>query len=169
MDTFQTIISRRSIRHFKPGKISETEIEKLLTAAMQAPSARNTQSWQFVVITDKAIMIKIPQFHPYAEMLHEASVAIAVCGDQSLEQNVGYIIQNCSAATQNILLTAHDLGLGAVWLGIYPREPRMAGMKDLLQLPEYIVPVSLVALGHPDEKLETVVRFMPDRVHYDKW
>ena len=119
METFETIFSRRSIRKYNTKPVEDKKIQKLLKAAMYAPSARNTQPWQFVIVTERKILAKIEQLHPYAKMLAEAPLAILVCGDKILEPIEGYLNTNCSVATQNILLAAHDLGLGSVWLGIY--------------------------------------------------
>jgi len=169
METIQAIISRRSIRKYKSQAVENEKIEQLLKAAMYAPSARNTQSWQFIVISDRAMFDEIRRVHPYAGMLKEATLAILICGDKTLETNEGYLNTNCSASTQNILLAAHDLGLGSVWLGVYPREERMNALSSLFKLPEHIIPISLVAVGYPAEAKETPDRFLPERIHYNKW
>jgi nitroreductase len=169
METIQTIISRRSIRKYIPQVIEPEKIEQLLKAAMYAPSARNTQSWQYIVITERTVLDEIRKVHPYAGMLKEATLAILVCGDKTLEPNEGYLNTNCSASSQNILLAAHDLGLGSVWLGLYPREERMNALSALFKLPEHIIPISLIAIGYPAETKEIPERFLPDRIHYNKW
>lgn len=165
METIKAISTRRSIRKYTHSKISDEIIEKLLRAAMQAPSARNYQPWQFIVITDRHILDKIPQVHPYAEMMKQATLAILVCGDLNLEKSVEYCAINCAAATQNILLAAHDLGLGAVWLGVYPRKERMVGLKNVFKIPDHIIPISLIACGYPAEILAAEDRFKKDRIH----
>ena len=144
-------------------------MEILLKAAMQAPSARNTQSWHFIVITERALLDRIPQVHPYAEMARQAQAGILICGDLNMEALVEYNALNCAAATQNILLAAHDMGLGAVWIGIHPREQRKQAMTEIFELPEIIIPISLVLLGHPAQKTNPVDRFKEERVHFDKW
>jgi nitroreductase len=169
MDVFETILSRRSIRQFTTRSVQQEMQEKILRAAMQAPSARNTQSWQFVVIDDREILKKISKFHPYADMLREAPLAIAVCGDCRLEGSVDYLALNCAAATENILLVSHFFGFGAVWLGIYPREQRIENLSILLNLPDDIIPISLVAIGHPKETRQSADRFSPDKIHYNHW
>ena len=136
---------------------------------MQAPSARNFQPWQFIVTTERNILDKIPKVHPYAEMMYQATLAILVCGDLNLEKSVEYCAVNCSAATQNILLAAHDCGLGAVWLGVYPREERIAGLKKLFNIPDDIIPISLIACGYPDEEFESEDRFKRERIHKNHW
>ncbi len=132
MDVLEAIFTRRSIRRFENRPVSPEIVEQLLKAAMYAPSARNTQSWHFVVITDRQLLDAVPTFHPYAAMIREAPLAILVCGDEQLEPRTAYWVENCSAATQNILLAAHGLGLGAVWLGIYPNSDRVEGMRRLV-------------------------------------
>jgi nitroreductase len=169
MDTYEAILSRRSIRQYTDKTVDHITVKKLLTAAMQAPSARNTQSWQFIVIDDKNILRDISIFHPYAEMLRLAPLAIAVCGDFQVEESLEYLALNCAAATENILLAAHSFGLGAVWLGIYPRKKRINNLRELLKLPENIIPISLVAIGYPNEKKERINRFDPNKIHYNHW
>ncbi len=169
METLQAIATRRSIRKFTGKDIPDELITKLLEAAMYAPSARNTQPWHFVVINERQFLDKIPRIHPYAEMCYDAGAAIMVCGDYNLEKLEGYIALDCAAATQNILLAAHDLGLGSVWLGVYPRRERMEPLVKLVGLPESIIPVSLVALGYPAEKISFRIRFKEEKIHYNKW
>lgn len=169
METLQAILTRRSIRKFTNKKIDEEKVTKLLEAAMYAPSARNTQPWHFVVINNRKLLDQIPQLHPYAEMCYEATLAILVCGDLNLEKMEGYIAINCAAATQNILLAAHDLGLGAVWLGVYPRRERMEALSKFFNIPQHIIPISLVAIGYPAESIKKPERFKPERIHYNKW
>ncbi|MCX7797224.1 MAG: nitroreductase family protein [Melioribacter sp.] len=169
METLQAILTRRSIRKFENKEIAEELIIKLLEAAMYAPSARNTQPWHFVVINDRKKLDEIPRLHPYADMCYDAPLAIMVCGDLNLEPLEGYIAINCAAATQNLLLAAHDLGLGAVWLGVYPRKERMEKLSKFFGLPSNIIPVSLVAIGYPAENKEKPERFNPERIHYNSW
>jgi len=169
MELIQGILTRRSIRKFKKTPISEDIIEQVLRAAMAAPSAGNCQPWHFVVLRDHAVMDKIPEFHPHSKMLLQAAAAIVVCWDKNSELADGYGIQDASAATENILLAAHSLGLGAVWLGIFPRQHRVEKLKKLLNLPEHIIPLGVVAIGHPDEKKPPANRFDPQKVHFEKW
>lgn len=169
MDTMDAILTRRSIRKYTDKRVPEDVVNQLLRAAMAAPSAANEQPWHFVVITDRSIMSQVPSFHPHSHMLKEAALAILVCNDGSLELMKGRGVLDCAAATQNILLAAHSLGLGAVWLGIYPVEERMNGMRKLLNMPSRVVPVSLVSIGYPDERLRSEDRFKEERVHYQRW
>lgn len=112
MDLIEGILTRRSIRKYKQGQVSQNQINTILKAGMYAPSARNQQPWHFIVITDRDILNQIMQVHPYAGMLSEAQLAILVCGDKTLELSKDYWVVDCSAATQNILLAAHGIGLG---------------------------------------------------------
>ncbi len=169
MDVMQAILTRRSIRRYTSDPVPPKQVERLLAAAMAAPSAGNEQPWHFVVVRDRALLEAIPRFHPYSAMLKEAPLAILVCGDVTLEKHEGYWVQDCSAATQNLLLAAHAEGLGAVWLGLHPRPEREQGMRDLLALPGNVVPLALVALGHPAEEKGPAARFDPSRVHHDRW
>ena len=169
METLRAISTRRSIRQFTSQKVSNELIEKLIRAGMQAPSARNFQPWHFVVTGERKMLDKIPLVHPYAEMMYQATLAILVCGDLNLEKSVEYCAINCSAATQNILLAAHDLGLGAVWLGVYPREERTEGLKILFNIPDDIVPISLIACGYPAEELSAEDRYKKERIHQNQW
>lgn len=163
------IMTRKSIRKYKDIKVSDEIVQSLLEAAMQAPSAGNEQPWEFIVLRNKEIMNKIPEIHPYSGMLRNADVAIVVCGNLSRQVFEGYWVQDCSAATENILLAAEDKGLGAVWLGIYPLEERITGLKKLLKLPEDVIPLSIVPIGYPDENRTTQSRFKAERIHHDQW
>jgi len=169
MEIIEGIITRRSIRKYTDKKISDDQINTLLKSGMYAPSANNKQPWHFIVINDRKILSKIADIHPYAKMLIEAQLAILVCGDELLENGSGYWIVDCSAATQNILLAAHGIGLGAVWLGLYPREERKQAIRELFNLPNNIQPLSLISLGYPNESKELPDRFKPERIHYNKW
>ena len=168
MDAIETILTRRSIRRYTSQKVPGDLITELLRAAMSAPSASNEQPWHFVVIDDHTILDEIPRFHPYSDMLPEAPLAILVCVDL-IPQREGFVVQDGSAATQNLLLAAHAKSLGAVWLGIYPLQERVEGMRKLTNLPSHIVPLALIALGYPAEKIPREDRYQPQRVHSNKW
>lgn len=169
MDALDAIHTRRSIRKFEQRTVPEELVERLLAAAMQAPSARNQQPWQFVVIDDHALLAKIPEFMPNASMVAQAPIAILVCGDLKLEKSEGYWVVDCAAAVQNMLLAAHALGLGAVWCGVYPRPNRMESLKQMLGLPEEVQAHSLVVFGYPDETVRPENRYRTDRVRRNRW
>ena len=122
-----------------------------------------------MVIRDRGILDRIPGFHPYSKMILEAPLAILVCADTFVEPREGYWTQNCSAATENILLASTGEGLGSVWLGIYPRMDRIAGMRELLKVPGEVIPFSLVVIGKPDETKPPHGGHDPGRVHWDGW
>ena len=169
MDVIDAILTRRSIRKYTNQPVSDEQTEILLKAAMYAPSAVNTQPWHFIVFRDKTTAEKITAFHPNAHMIKNASLGILVCFDIKVQHDMGYGELDCSAATQNILLAAHGLGLGAVWIGIFPRKNRIVSIKELFSLPENITPLALVAVGYPDERKIAPSRYRTDRVHFEKW
>ncbi len=170
MDAMKAIMTRRSIRRYTSEPVSDEVVEQLLRAACAAPSANNQQPWAFVVIDDRELLDTIPEeVHPYTQMLKEAPLAVLVCGVSEREKHPGYWEQDCAAATENLLLAAHALGLGAVWCGVHPREQREEGMRELLALPEEIVPFSIVAVGHPAEEKPPSERYQEERVHHNRW
>jgi nitroreductase len=170
MELFEGLLTRRSIRKYTGGIIDEEKIRKIIQAGMYAPSARNRRPWHFIVIDDRKIMNGIMKVHPYSSMLSEASHAIVICGDEKLENGPGYYKLDCSAATQNILLAAHSMDLGAVWLGVEPRIERIRAISSLLDLPPHIHPLSIVSVGIP-VKIPSVVpeRFEPEKIKKNKW
>jgi nitroreductase len=169
METLTAIMSRRSIRKYSSEPVSDDLVRKILGAAMNAPSAGNQQPWQFIVVKERKSLDAIAEILPYGKMLKQAPLAIVVCGDLSHEKHKGFWVQDCSAATQNMLLAAHDLGLGAVWLGVYPREERMKGIGAFLKVPEQVMPFCVVSAGWPAEKAELVKRFEEKKVHWNEW
>ena len=162
------IFKRRSIRKYTGDKVPLETLRELIKAGMNAPSANNQQPWQFVIIDERRLLDEIPRFHPHAKMLVEAPAAILVCGDASRDKS-GYWVQDCSAAVENILLEIADRGLGGVWLGVYPREERVEGVRGLLGIPQAVVPFALIAVGHPAEARPPKNEFHEDRVHYNRW
>ncbi|MFC2104586.1 nitroreductase family protein [Bacteroidota bacterium] len=169
MDIMEGIFTRRSIRKYTNQEVKNDQIEILVKVGMYAPSASNQQPWHFVIINKREILNKIAEVHPYAKMLTQAKLAILVCGDEDLELSKGYWVVDCSAATQNILLAAHGLGLGAVWLGIHPREERKNEIRKIFNLSGNIQPMSLISIGYPNEHKETPERYKPERIHYNTW
>lgn len=164
------IFTRRSIRQFTNEPVSDTDLDQLLHAAMQAPSAGNQQPWEFVVLNDKALMLKVLDFHPYSTPLKTADCAIVVCMKTMTNPiMMPYCAQDCAAATQNILLEATHLGLGAVWMGVYPDEGRVNSTRALIEAPDDITPFCIIALGHPAQSPEPADRYDAARVHTNKW
>lgn len=169
MDIFTALHTRRSIRSYTSEPVSERDIHTLLDAAMIAPSAGNAQPWQFLVVDDPELLKQIPAINPYAGMAPHSPVSIAICGDLGAEKYKGFWVQDCSAAIQNMLLAAVGLGLGTVWTGIYPMEDRVAGFQRLLLLPEHIIPLALVVVGHTAVEPERKSRFTAAKVHRNLW
>lgn len=165
----EALFARRSVRKYTGRPVPDEAVEYLLRAAMCAPSAYNEQPWHFVVLRDRLLLNKIADFHPHAKMLYEAPLAIVVCCDRNLIKCEWFWPQDCSAATQNILIAARAKGLGSVWCGVYPRQELVDGMSMLLNLPEHIIPFSLIAVGYPAEEKPPADRYDPSRVHYEGW
>lgn len=163
------IFTRRSIRKFTDEVLSQEHLEKLLRAAMNAPSACNEQPWEFIVIRNKETMKKIRKFQHFSMPLDTTPCAIVVCGDTRRQRYKGFWVQDCSAASQNILLEANHLGLGAVWMGLHPVERWVKAMQEVLSLPETVVPLGIIAVGHPNQEVEPVDRYKPERVHMEHW
>jgi len=163
------ILSRRSIRKFTRDPVTDQQIETLLRCGFAAPSAGNTQPWQFIVIRDREILDSIPTVHEHADMVKHAPAAILVCAEPTVAMADGYWQQDFAAAAENILLAAHAMGLGAVWLGVYPRENRMAGLRTLTKLPERIIPGALIAIGCPAEAKPPSNRYDETKIHYDRF
>lgn len=172
-DCLEIIYTRRSVRTYSDKEIQDEEIWKILKAAMQAPSAGNEQPWHFIVVRDKEKLRKMSEAFTFGQMLPNASAAIVVCADPKLSKYPYEMwVQDCSAATQNILIAARCLGIGSVWLGVYPREERMANLRKILQIPDDIVVFSVVSLGYPkseNEFYEAADRFREDRIHVEMW
>ncbi|MDO4159269.1 MAG: nitroreductase family protein [Prevotellaceae bacterium] len=166
------IMTRTSIRAYQDLDVSEETVDTLLRAAMAAPSAGNKQPWHFVVIRDKATLNTISENLNTMKMAKDAPLAIVVCGDLNKtfpDEGVGYWVQDASAATENLLLAAHSMGLGAVWCGIYPLSERVAFLKNLLKLPENIVPLNVIPIGYPDEKPDPKDKWNEENVHFETW
>lgn len=166
----EEIYTRRSIRRYHDQPVAEEEVQTLLRAAMYAPSAGNERPWHFVVIRDRNKLNEITTFHPYTQMLKEAPLAIIVCADISdVKYDGAFWVQDIAACIQNILLQGKALGLGTCWCGVYPREEYVAKVSKLINAPQHIIPVAIVAVGHPAEEREVRERYNPDRVHQETW
>lgn len=164
-------LGRRSIRVFKPGLVSDAVIARVLEAAMAAPSAVAKDPWRFIVLRKRETLQKLAAVLSNGEMVLQAGTAIAVCGDLDAahDRQLSYLLQDCSAAIENLLLCAHLDGLGACWLGVHPREKRIETLRSALALPDSIIPVACIALGHPGEWKEPRTRYNADYVHWEQW
>jgi nitroreductase len=165
------LFGRRSIRVYSGGTVSEAAVQKLLEAAMAAPSAAAKDPWRFVVVRERDTLSAIAAALPNGQMIATAALGIAVCGElpAAHDQQLSYLLQDCSAAVENLLLCAHMLGLGACWLGVHPRELRINALRQILKLPSSVVPVACISIGHPGESKEPRTRFNREYVHYEKW
>lgn len=165
------IFARRSVRKYEPDAIDDSEVRDLLEAAMAAPSAVVKDPWDFIVVRDRVSLARIADALPNGKMLAEAALGIVVCGDprRAHDQQLSYLLQDCSAAIENLLLAATALGLGTCWLGVHPRENRMTQLRELLNIPEEILPVAVIALGHPAEFPKPRTRYRDNAVHHETW
>lgn len=168
----ETIMTRTSIRSFSDRAVSADTIEMLLRAGMAAPTAVNLQPWHFVVVNERAKLDELGGNGRQSKMWQESTLAIAVCGnmDKAMEgPGRDFWIQDCSAATENILLAAHALGLGAVWTGCYPIEERVANVSQILGLPENIIPLCVIVMGYPNEQPAPKDKWKPENVSYNTY
>ena len=171
-DAMQTIMTRPSVRAFLDKPVPEETVERLLRAAMAAPSAKNSRPWAFVLIRDRAELEKLGAALPNAKMTATAPLAVAICGvmDKTLPGEAReYWIQDCAAATENFLLAVHALGLGAVWTGVHPISERIAILKETLRLPDGVEPFCLIPFGWPACPAVVKDKWDPAAVHGDVW
>lgn len=165
------IFSRRSVRTYTTDEVNDSMITDILEAAMAAPSAVAKDPWEFIVVKDKSTLSKIADGLPNGKMLDNASAGIVVCGDidKAHDHQESYMLQDCSAAIQNLLLAASSLGLGACWLGVHPRQERMVHMSRLFCLPDNIIPIAVVSIGVPSTVPTPRTRYKDTKVHVEKW
>jgi len=165
----ETIFIRRSIRKFLDTPIEREVIERILSAGMHAPSAMNTQPWEFLVLTRPETRGIIAEMSPYARMAVNAPVVILTLANLDLEKDEGWCVQGLAACSENILLQIVEEGLGGVWLGIYPIRPRMKKLQEAFNLPESILPFSAIPFGHSERINRPADRFLPSKIHYDEY
>jgi nitroreductase len=170
-NTLHFIFSRRSIRVYAPGDVPEADVQLMLDAAMAAPSAVAKDPWRFVVVRSQAQRDLLVKELPNGAMLADAALGIVVCGDleQAHDKQLSYLLQDCSAAIENLLLAVPALGYGACWLGVHPRANRLRHVSRVLGLPASVIPVGIVAIGQPGEQKEARTRFNPAFVHREGW
>lgn len=162
----ETILARKSVRSFQPKPVEEEKIELMLKAGMSAPSGKNTQPWEFIVIDDRATLDAMAEELPYARWLKESPIAIIVCGDTSKSI---YWYLDCSASAQNILLAAESLGLGAVWTATYPYEDRMDVVKKYIDIPENISSLCIIPVGYPTAPQQPKDKWDSSKIHRNGW
>ena len=167
----ENIHSRKSVRQYTAEPVSEADIETMLRAAMAAPTAVNFQPWRFVVLNERESLDALAEKLPYAKMLKGAPLAIIVCGETLWMGGAEnpFWSQDCSAATQNMLLAAEALGLGAVWTAVYPDPDRVAAVKAFLEIPDGVLPLCVVPMGHPAGEQKPRDKWKPENIHYGKW
>lgn len=169
MNILDAINGRRSIRKYTGEPINEDQLNTILKAGFQAPSAHNRNPREYIVLRDREILEAITKFHPYTKMLPQAGCGIVVCGDTTKQEREGFIVSDCSASIQNMLLAAHGIGLGGVWCGIYPVPELMEPLIQLLKLPGHIIPIGIVVVGVKDEEKRELDKFKEENVHYNRW
>lgn len=170
--TIEDIMTRTSVRAYSDREVKSEQIDTLLHAAMAAPTAGNKQPWRFVVIDDRAILDSIGENFNTMTMAKQASVAVVMCGDVTATfdgEGQGYWIQDVSAASENLLLAAHAMGLGAVWCGIYPIMARVEQFSEMLHLPENIIPMGCICVGYPVGETTPKDKWKPEYIHYNNW
>lgn len=169
MDLLEGLYTRRSVRKFTEEAVSDSDIHVLLKSAMLAPSAKNQQPWHFIVVKEKAMRDKLAAASPYTGMAAHAPLVVVICGDTANEKAPGFWVQDCSAAAENLLLAARALNLGSVWCGIYPEKERMQALATILGLPDKVLPLNMICIGHTEMQFKEADRFNPERVHHEKW
>lgn len=164
------ILSRKSVRQFTAEPVSEAQIDTLLRCAMAAPSAVNFQPWDFIVVTERALLDTIGTRYPNTRISENVQVAFVMCGnmEKTFPGAPDFWIDDVSAATENLLLAAHSMGLGAVWCGIFHTD-KVSGLQQILGLPAHIVPLCVVPVGHPAEDPEVKDKYKPENIHYNGW
>ncbi|MCC8174120.1 MAG: nitroreductase family protein [Odoribacter sp.] len=165
-DAIENIMSRKSVRKYQDRKVEDEKVDILLKAGMAAPSGKDVRPWEFMVVTDRETLNTMAEGLPYAKMLKEAPLAIIVCGD-TIKSSYWYL--DCSAATQNILLAAEALGLGAVWTAAYPYDDRMNIVTQNTGLPEHIRPLCVIPVGYSAQPHSPRDKYNADKIHYNKW
>ncbi len=165
--TLQIIFNRKSVRKYTERPVEKEKLEMLVRAGMAAPSSRDRRPWEFVIVTDRDLLDTMGDGLPLARMLKDTKQAIIVCGD-TLKSNNAWML-DCSTAAQNILLAAESMGLGAVWTAAYPYPERMQVVRDAMQLPEHIIPLTVIPLGYPTGQEKPKNKFNEQQIHYNKW
>jgi nitroreductase len=169
MDTYETITTRRSIRRYRQDPVPAQVVRELLTAAMSGPSSHNRQPWHFVVVTERSQLDALASIEAYERTLSQAPLAIVVCVDLELARFDDVWLLDCAIAAQNMILLAHDRGLGACWLECHFREDRAIAVRDKLRLPDRIRTLAVVSIGYPAETKAPIQRYDEERVHLNAW
>jgi nitroreductase len=166
-DLLGVIYTRRSVREYTEKPVTDEQVEAILKAAMAAPSAQDLRPWHFVVVRKRKMLEKLAEVHKYAYMLEKAPLAVVVCGDEEASEK--HWVEDTVAATQNLLLAATAVGLGGVWVSLYPKRKHQRYVRDLLDIPEHVGVLCIVALGEPAAEKKARTQYDPDRVHQEEW
>lgn len=168
-DALTVIHSRKSVRKYLDTPVTKKQIETLLRAGMASPTAADKRPWAFVAITDRAVLDTLWYASPNTKMLRQARAAIVVCGDTRKGLRSDVWVQDCSAASENILLAAEAIGLGAVWCGIYLNPEPTAYVKKVLNLPVEVIPLNIISIGYPTGAEKPKDKWDPSNVHWNGW
>ncbi len=173
-EVLECIMTRASVRKYKPETVNDSVMTKVLKAGMAAPTAANQQAWHFVVITNQALKDSITDAFQWTKMVRDCAFAVVVCGDMSRlfegdREDGGFWTLDCSAASENMLLAAHALGLGGVWCGIYPEEDRMSRLSAILNLPPNLRPLNILSFGYPETTVAPKQKWDPEKVSYNRF
>jgi nitroreductase len=170
-EVLDVIYTRRSVRSFNGDAVAREDLMKILRAGMSAPSAVNVQPWAFVAVTNRETLDELCDRLPYSKMLDKADAAIIVCGvpDKDAVYSGKYWVMDCSAATENILLAAHALGLGAVWTAVHPDEEKVRNVRKILDIPQTIIPLNVIPIGVPTGKGTVIDKFREENIHWERW
>ena len=170
-DTLSIIHNRKSVRNFTGESITQKEIDILLNAAMAAPSAVNCQPWEFITVTDRKTLDNLGDALPYAKMIFKAGAAIIVCGvpAHAHMQMEEYAVIDSTLASQNILLAAEAIGIGAIWTAAYPYPDRMKSVRTILGIPPNVIPLNVIPLGHPTGEDKPKEKFNSRKIHKETW
>ncbi|NVN94573.1 MAG: nitroreductase family protein [Bacteroidetes bacterium] len=170
-DAITTILNRKSVREFTGKMLTNETLDTLAKAGMAAPSAMNKQPWVFILINDRKTLNLMADSLPSAKMLYKAGGAIVVCGDQkkNIAGNELFWVEDCAAASQNILIAVESLELGAVWTGVFPDNKKMATVRTILEIPSDVIPLNVIAIGYPSGKDVPKNKYKKENIHWNKW
>jgi len=170
-DALTVIHNRKSVRNFTGEPVSDEDLDIIIKAAMTAPSAVNCQPWEFIVVKERKALDALGDVLPYTKMIYKAGAAIVVCAvpAKAHKQKIEYAIIDASLASENILLAAEAIGLGAIWTAAYPYEDRMKPVRSILNIPEDVIPLNVIPIGKPTGEDLPKNKFNPQKIHKEKW
>lgn len=171
MEALEAIFKRKSVRHFTGEKLSANEIEILLRAGMAAPTAVNMQPWEFIVVNDTNLLQTMSENLPHAKMLERAAVGIVVVAvpEKAHRGWKEYAIIDCCCASENILIAAESIGLGGVWVAVYPNIDRIEFVRKILAIPQFAIPLNVITIGRPTGEDQPKDKFISEKIYFNKW